>query len=477
MSTIAAISTGLAAGGIGIVRISGENALNVADSIFKTVQGIELKKLSGYKAAFGRVFFDGKPIDEAVALVFRAPKSYTGEDVVEISCHGGLYITKQVLRAALKNGAVPAEPGEFTKRAFLNGKTDLTKAEAVMGIISAHGKEAGEAAFSALEGALYKEIHKITDVLLKINAALAAWVDYPDDEIEDLTDESILDAVTSSKAALKELLNRFDAGQAITEGTETAIRFSPRLTKNSDLRRIQMNKPLVAIVGRPNVGKSTLMNMLTGTEKSIVTSVAGTTRDIVEETVTIGNVTLRLADTAGLRETDDTVESIGVERAKRKIAAAKLIIAVFDSSCALSDEDREIFDLCSGKSCLAVINKTDLEPKIDEDEIKRNFENVVYISAKDNSGLDLLRETIEKILGTANFDTTAALLMNERQLSCCEKAYSALCEAENAEKTGVTRDAIQVCIDSAIENLMVLTGEKATESVVNEIFSQFCVGK
>ena len=177
MSTIAAISTGLAAGGIGIVRISGENALNVADSIFKTVQGIELKKLSGYKAAFGRVFFDGKPIDEAVALVFRAPKSYTGEDVVEISCHGGLYITKQVLRAALKNGAVPAEPGEFTKRAFLNGKTDLTKAEAVMGIISAHGKEAGEAAFSALEGALYKEIHKITDVLLKINAALAAgWI-------------------------------------------------------------------------------------------------------------------------------------------------------------------------------------------------------------------------------------------------------------------------------------------------------------
>ena len=322
-----------------------------------------------------------------------------------------------------------------------------------MGIISAHGKEAGEAAFSALEGALYKEIHKITDVLLKINAALAAWVDYPDDEIEDLTDESILDAVTSSKATLKELLNRFDAGQAITEGTETAI------------------------VGRPNVGKSTLMNMLTGTEKSIVTSVAGTTRDIVEETVTIGNVTLRLADTAGLRETDDTVESIGVERAKRKIAAAKLIIAVFDSSCVLSDEDREIFDLCSGKSCLAVINKTDLEPKIDEDEIKRNFENVVYISAKDNSGLDLLRETIEKILGTANFDTTAALLMNERQLSCCEKAYSALCEAENAEKTGVTRDAIQVCIDSAIENLMVLTGEKATESVVNEIFSQFCVGK
>ena len=453
MSTIAAISTGLAAGGIGIVRISGENALNVADSIFKTVQGIELKKLSGYRAAFGRVFSDGKPIDEAVALVFRAPKSYTGEDVVEISCHGGLYITKQVLRAALKNGAVPAEPGEFTKRAFLKGKTDLTKAEAVMGIISAHGKEAGEAAFSALEGALYKEIHKITDVLLKINAALAAWVDYPDDEIEELTDESILDAVSSSKASLKELLNRFDAGQAITEGTETAI------------------------VGRPNVGKSTLMNMLTGTEKSIVTSVAGTTRDIVEETVTIGNVTLRLADTAGLRETDDAVESIGVERAKKKIAAAKLIIAVFDSSCALSDEDREIFDLCSGKSCLAVINKTDLEQKIDEDEIKRSFENIVYISAKENSGLDSLRETIEKILGTANFDTTAALLMNERQLSCCEKAYSALCEAENAEKTGVTRDAIQVCIDSAIENLMVLTGEKATESVVNEIFSQFCVGK
>ena len=453
MRTIAAISTGQAAGGIGIVRISGENALFVADRIFKSVSGIELSKMNGYRATLGKVYFENKPIDEAVALVFRAPKSYTGEDTVEISCHGGLLVTKQVLRAALQNGAVPAEPGEFTKRAFLNGKMDLTQAESVMNIISAKSEQAKAAALNTLDGALFKKISGISLSLKRLAAQMAAWVDYPDEEIEDLADENLINVLKSAKIELETLISRFDTGQVIIEGVETAI------------------------IGRPNVGKSTLMNMMAGYEKSIVTSVAGTTRDIVEETVTLGNIVLRLADTAGLHETDDIVERIGVDRTKLKTGRASLILAVFDASKELNEEDEEIFNLCEGKNAIAVINKTDLESKINDIKINDKFNNVVYISAKEQNGMTELENAIEKMLGTENFDTTAAVLMNERQYTCCQTAYNSLDEALEALKSGMTRDAINVNIDVAIENLDILTGEKATESVVNEIFSQFCVGK
>lgn len=453
MRTIAAISTGQAAGGIGLVRISGDDAVKVADKIFKSVRGVRLTDLKGYRAAFGEVILDGKPIDEAVALVFRAPKSYTGEDVVELSCHGGLFVTRQVLRAVLESGAVPAEPGEFTKRAFLNGRIDLTEAEAVMELISARGEQAQAAAFSALGGALRKKTEKIRSVLLKIAAGLAAWIDFPDEDIEDLADEQISEALTFAAGELRALIDGFDAGQVVTAGVETAI------------------------VGRPNVGKSTLMNLLTGTDRSIVTSVAGTTRDVIEETVTLGNVTLRLADTAGLCETEDAVESLGVERAKKKIDSASLVLAVFDASQALNAGDEAVFSLCRGKKCVAVINKTDLEQKLDDVKINKEFENVVYISAKERLGFEELKNTLELLLGTADFDTAAAALLSERQLCCCREALSCVEEAQNALQSGMTRDAVGVCIDGAIENLMMLTGEKSGESVVEQIFSQFCVGK
>lgn len=249
------------------------------------------------------------------------------------------------------------------------------------------------------------------------------------------------------------MLSRFDIGQVIIEGVETAI------------------------IGKPNVGKSTLMNMLTGYEKSIVTSIAGTTRDIVEETVTFGNMILRLADTAGLHETEDTVEKIGVDRTKQKTNRASLILAVFDASQALNDEDEEIFKLCEGKNSIAVINKTDLDTEINTKLINKYFENVVYISAKEQKGMAELEKAVEKILGTEDFDTTAATLMNERQYSCCKAALDSISEAVQAVEMGITRDAINVNVDVAIENLDILTGERATESVVNEIFSQFCVGK
>lgn len=453
MSTIAAISTGQAAGGIGVVRISGENALSVADRIFKTVSGIKLEKLSGYKAAFGKVFFEEKCVDEAVALVFKAPKSYTGEDVVEISCHGGLLVTKQVLRAALANGAIPAEAGEFTKRAFLNGKMDLTRAESVMNIISAKSEQAKSAALNTLDGALYKKISEISLSLKKIAAQMAAWVDYPDEEIDDLSDEKLKATLLTAKAELEKLIKSFDVGKIIIEGVETAI------------------------VGKPNVGKSTLMNLMSGCEKSIVTSVAGTTRDIVEETVTLGNNVLRLADTAGLHDTEDTVEKIGVDRTRQKLDRASLVLAVFDSSTEIDDEDMEIIKMCNGKNAVAIINKTDLNKNFNAEKIDKNFENVVYLSAKDRNGIQELEKAIEKVLGTADFDTSSATLMNERQLACCKAALQSIDEAVSALEVGMTRDALNVNIDVAVESLDTLTGEKATESVVNEIFSQFCVGK
>lgn len=453
MSTVAAISTGRAPGGIGIVRISGENAVAVADKVFSSFNGKKLCEIPGYSALYGKAHGKNGHIDNVVALVFKAPKSYTGEDVVEISCHGGLFVTDRVLNAVFEAGAVPAEAGEFTKRAFLNGKMDLTSAESVMSIISAQGEQAEKIALGVLEGKLFKEIKKITDKLLYDMALLSAWVDYPYEEIEDLSAEKLKLHIAESKNELEKLINDFGKGQIILEGVDTAI------------------------VGCPNVGKSTLMNLLSGTDKSIVTEIAGTTRDIVEDTVNAGGITLRLADTAGVRDTDDTVESIGVERAVKRLENAELVLAVFDGSRPLNGDDRRLIDLCKGKKAVGIINKTDLDKNYLNDEIEKFFPQTVFISAKTGEGKAELIRAIEALLGTADFDTSAVAVVNERQRDCCKKALDALNDAQNALDLGLTMDAVTVCLDSAAENLMVLTGEKATELVVNEIFAQFCVGK
>lgn len=453
MSTVAAISTGKAPGGIGIVRISGENAINIADKVFSSFNGKKLCEIPGYSALYGKAFDEKGNIDNVVALVFRAPKSYTGEDVVEISCHGGLFVTDKVLKAVLDAGAIPAEAGEFTKRAFLNGKMDLTSAESVMNIISAQGEQAEKIALGVLEGRLFKEIKKINDKLVYDMALLSAWVDYPYEEIEDLSDNNLKEHIDESIEKLEKLINDFGKGQIIMEGVDTAI------------------------VGCPNVGKSTLMNLLSGTEKSIVTEIAGTTRDIVEDTVNVGGITLRLADTAGVRETEDVVESIGVDRAVKRLENAELVLAVFDASRPLTDADRKLIDLCKGKKAIGIVNKTDLDKNHLNSEIEENFAQTVFISAKTGEGKQALTNAVEELLGTADFDTSATAIVNERQKDCCKKALEALKDADNALNFGMTMDAVTVCLDSAIENLMILTGEKVTELVVNEIFAQFCVGK
>ncbi len=453
MSTIAAISTGRAPGGIGVVRISGEDAINIGDKIFSSFGGKKLCDIDGYSALYGKARDKDGDIDTVVALLFRAPKSYTGENVVEISCHGGLLVTDKVLKAAFEAGAVPAEAGEFTKRAFLNGKMDLTSAESVMNVISAQGEQAEKIALGVLEGRLFKEIKGITDKLVYDMALLSAWVDYPYEEIEDLSENNLEEHIKYSIDSLEKLIKDFSTGQIIMEGVDTAI------------------------VGCPNVGKSTLMNLLSGTEKSIVTEIAGTTRDIVEDTVNVGGITLRLADTAGVRETDDLVESIGVDRAVKRLENAELVLAVFDASRELNDSDRRLIDLCKGKKAIGIVNKTDLDENHLNGEIEKSFSKTVFISAKKGTGKDELAKAVEELLGTADFDTSAVAVVNERQCECCKKALEALKDAENALALGLTMDAVTVCLDSAIENLMVLTGEKATELVVNEIFAQFCVGK
>lgn len=451
--TIAALSTPLAAGGIGVIRISGDDAIEIADRIVKTTSGKSLSSLKGYTAAHGKVCAEGDTVDECVALVFRAPKSYTGENTVEISCHGGVFVSNQVLRAVLSAGARPAEAGEFTKRAFLNGKMDLSEAEAVMDLINAQGQASMKAALTALDGALSRKIDELCNVLLSAAAHMSAWVDYPDEDIPDLDFDTLKKSLTKVHTQLSSLLSKFDAGKAVTGGVDTAI------------------------IGKPNVGKSALMNMLSGFSRSIVTDIAGTTRDIVEETVRVGSVLLRLADTAGIRESEDVVESIGVEMAKTKIERAGLILAVFDGSGDLEESDKEILDLCRDKNVIGIVNKTDLPSKTDIQYIKSVLSEVVFISAATHEGEEELIKAVERVLGTDKIDTSQAMLATERQRKSAAEALDAITEAIEGINLGITMDAINVCIDTAIDKLLELTGKRAKEAVVDEVFSQFCVGK
>lgn len=451
--TIAAISTPQAAGGIGVVRISGPEARAVAGRVFRSAHGKTLDAIKGYTALYGRVFDGEGDIDEAIALNFRAPASFTGEDVVELSCHGGLYVMRRVLKAVFAAGASPAGPGEFTRRAFLNGKMGLTEAESVMQIISAQGVEAGKVALAGHDGALEKRIHAIRETLLSAAAHLEAWADYPDDDIPQVNETELKQTLAQTRTDLEKLLAQFDAGKAIREGVNTVI------------------------AGRPNVGKSTLMNLLSGCERSIVTEYAGTTRDIVEETVLLGGVPLHLADTAGIRSTSDPVEQIGVDRAKERVQTAQLVLAVFDSSQELNEEDIALMETVKDAPAVAVINKSDLENRIDLPYIEKTFQQVVYISALSGDGLEALKEAVAAILKTNELDPSGGILFTERQRDAARRALDCVQEAVDALYAGMTLDAVTVSVEGAISTLLELTGERATEAVVDQVFAHFCVGK
>ena len=452
-NTIAAISTAQGEGGIGVIRISGDNAIEIADRVFKNINGRKLSDLKGYTAAYGRLLQNGEELDEAVALVFRAPHSYTGEDVVELSCHGGLYITAQALRTVLENGAIPAEPGEFTKRAFLNGKIDLTEAEAVADIISAKSKSAARAALFVKDGALRKRLDGVKNDLLTLVSHLSAWADYPEEDIAEVTDDMIFEVCGKAEKTLSALLESYDSGQAVKQGIDTVI------------------------AGRPNVGKSTLMNLLSGRERSIVTDIPGTTRDVVEDTVLAGDVILRLSDTAGLRDTDDEVEKIGVDKARKCLEQCGLLLAVLDNSRELSEEDLSLLSEAKDIPTIVVVNKIDLDDRLNIDKIKKYCDNIIRVSASSGEGREEIIAAIEKIAGTDKLNPSEGILSNERQRTAVREARRSVLEAQSALEAGMTYDAVTVSLEEAISAVLELTGEKVSDEIVDRVFHNFCVGK
>ncbi len=451
--TIAAISTAKATAGISVIRISGEDAISVAERVFTANSGKKLARMKGYTCAFGAAYADSEKLDECIATVFRAPHSYTGENVVELSCHGGLYVTKRVLRAVYDAGAVPAEAGEFTKRAFLNGKLDLVEAEAVMDIISARSKGAVKAAMSVKEGALSKRIDAVKAALMSKAAHLGAWADYPEEDIPEVEEDELNAALQDALSALDRIIKSYDNGRILRDGIDTAI------------------------VGKPNVGKSTLMNLLAGYDKSIVTSVAGTTRDIVEESVNLDDIILNLSDTAGIRNTDDVVEKIGVDKAKDRLTASSLILCVFDASQEFTKEDEELIQTIGDSPAIAILNKTDLPTKIHAEQIREHFGAVVPMAAKRSEGVAELIEAIKEICEIRDFDSSEALIYNERQRSLVKRAFDCAQEALTALEIGMTFDAVTISIEEAVAALCELTGERVTDEIVDRVFHNFCVGK
>lgn len=456
MKDICAVSTPLAEGGISVIRISGEKAISIGAKVFKPLSCKSVENMAGYSCAYGKIVDkNGREVDDGVLTVFRSPKSYTGENVCEISCHGGIYVTKKVLRLCIEQGAELAERGEFTKRAFLNGKLSLTQAEGVMETISAQGEYALNSANLTKEGRLFRLISDMSRKFVTILGELAAWVDYPEEDLPEISEDNLRESLKNALAGLDKIIADHDSGMILKNGVDTVI------------------------AGKPNVGKSTLMNMLLGYDRSIVTNVAGTTRDVIEESAKLGELILKLSDTAGIHETDDEVEKIGVDIAKKKLKNAMLVIEVFDISRELDEEDLELLEYVKklGKKVIIVLNKSDLENVVERSQLEKYSDYVIEISAKLDEGREELQKATEKLLGIGGYDADSTIFANERQISCAERARKYLAMALESLDMGETLDAVTVMIDNGANALLELTGEKATEAVVDEVFSKFCVGK
>lgn len=449
MKTIAAIATSMGSGGIGIIRISGEESLNIISKVFKPVKKGEIKP---FTLRLGQIIDENENVvDQVLVSYFKAPKSYTGEDVCEINCHGGNIAVNRVLELVLQNGATLAEGGEFTKRAFLNGKLDLTQAEAVIDLINSKSEREGKASIKQLEGKLGNEIRGIKDEIIALLADIEANIDYPEyEDIEEVRREKIEVILEKQIDRLKQLEKSFESGKILKNGIMTAI------------------------VGKPNVGKSSLLNMLLKEERAIVTEIAGTTRDTIEECVTIKGITLRLIDTAGIRETEDVVENIGVEKSKNALKNAELVLFLLDGSKGFLPEDEEILREIGDKNHIILINKIDLENK----NIELENPNIVRISAKTGEGIKELEEKIEEMFNLKKLETENEFIVtNIRHKDLLNKARNGLKQAKETVKNGLPIDMISINIKTTIESLGEILGESVSEDVLNKIFEKFCVGK
>lgn len=449
--TIIGISTALSKGAISIIRLSGDDAIKIVNKVFK---GIDLSKVEPNTINYGHIVdFDScQIIDEVLVSIFKAPKSYTKEDVVEINCHGGLFVTNKIYEQLVLLGARPSEPGEFTKRAFLSGRIDLTKAEAVMDVINAENNAALKIANSTLNGKISTFVDQKRQELLDIIATISVNIDYPEyDDVEQLTNEDILPKLKTIKLELEDVLNNAKSAKLLKNGINTVI------------------------VGKPNVGKSSLLNTLIGENKAIVTNIPGTTRDIVEASINLGQVTLNLIDTAGIRITEDVVEKIGVEKSKEQINKADIILCVLDGSEPINEQDKEILNEIKNKCHLTIINKIDLEQKINLGEVD---DNVLFISTKNNN---TIKELENKILETLNlnnlFNKDITYISNARQLEKINFAIKALDEALTTIENEATIDFVDIDIRKAWLYLGEIVGQTSTDNLLDELFSKFCLGK
>lgn len=453
-STIAAISTPYGTGGISIIRISGGRALEIADKVFKASSKKKLCEAQSHTIHHGHIVSEeGKVLDEVLASVMLSPRTYTGEDTVELNCHGGLFTTQRILEEVLKAGAENASRGEFTKRAFLNGKTDLARAEAVIDLINSKTNLEQSISVNHLGGRLSKKINSLRERLLALIAHVQVLIDYPDEELEPLSDDEFMEELSSIKNEASKLLATSETGSLIKNGIKTAI------------------------VGKPNVGKSSLLNLLSGEEKAIVTDIEGTTRDAIEQSVNLGGISLNLADTAGIRETEDKIEAIGVKRSKEYIERSKLIIFVADAASGIDENDVEIIESLKGKKCVALINKCDKAELKDESILKENFDRIIHFSAKTSEGLDKLEQTIKEMFEIGEIENNTDIITNARHKDALIKAKASLSSAIDSAQMGISADTLFIDIEDAISALGEIVGLTVSEEVVERIFHSFCVGK
>ncbi|NMA37467.1 MAG: tRNA uridine-5-carboxymethylaminomethyl(34) synthesis GTPase MnmE [Papillibacter sp.] len=453
--TIAAVATGNIKAAIGIIRLSGSEAIDIAAKVFVPLNKQSLASLPPRKQVLGKLYSSsGEVIDNCLAVVSHAPNSYTGENTVEFHCHGSPVVLAAALKALFYNGARQARAGEFTKRAFLNGRLDLVQAEAVIDLIDSETEAAAKNAAAQLGGAVSRKTDKVYDSLVGISAHFHAIIDYPDEDIEPFKLQSYLSEIGASEKVLKSLLDSLERGQVMKEGIKAAI------------------------IGKPNAGKSSLLNALLGYDRAIVTASAGTTRDTIEEKLALGDVLLRLIDTAGLRDSADEAEKLGIERSRAAARDAGLVLAVFDGSKPLSPEDYEVIKASQlAPRALAIINKNDLKCILDVGELRKYYKSNIFVSALTGEGLSELSSIVKELLGQDKQVSIGEILVNSRQYDAISRAYTALLRAKAALTEGLTPDAVLIDTEEAIAALGELSGRTVRDDIVDTIFSRFCVGK